>query len=69
MVDLHNNSESLMGPHSLVPRPIPSFLMLHAEMYNIEKLEMSLGTRLRTTCIESRVAGSYVFTGTCIIKL
>ena len=34
---------------SLVPRPIPSFSMLHDEKWaacNIEKLEMGLGTRL-----------------------
>ena len=32
---------------SLVPRPIPSFSMLHAEERKIEKLGMGLGARLQ----------------------
>ena len=34
---------------SLIPRPIPSFSMLHAATLNIEKLGMGLGTRLQST--------------------
>ena len=39
---------------SLVPRPIPSFSMLHAESFsvcNIERLGMGLGTRLVVTVL------------------
>ena len=35
--------------HNFVPRPIPSFSMLHTAHPYIKKLEMGLGTRLRHT--------------------